>query len=113
MSEDDLKDAVLQTAALLGWLVHHDRPARVTKKGVESWRTNIEGDRGFPDLVLAHPVHGTLFRELKAQQGLVAPDQVAWLEALTNGGADADVWRPSDWTSGRIERALRGRAADD
>lgn len=108
MSEDDLKDAVLENAALFGWLVHHDRPARVMKAGVETWRTNIEGDKGFPDLVLVHAAHGVLFRELKSEKGLVSPEQQDWLNRITGGGGNAGVWRPTDWTSGVIERTLRG-----
>lgn len=104
MSEDDLLEAVVDTATILGWHVYHPLPAR-TAKGV---RTAQMGHTGYPDLTLAHHRHGVLFRELKSQAGIVAPDQLEWLNKLTNGGADAGVWRPLDWTQGRIEARLRG-----
>lgn len=106
MTEEQLLEAVLDLAGALGWYAHHDRPAR-TADG--KWRTAIQGDRGFPDLCLAHPRHGTIFRELKDAHRPLEDDQRAWLEALANGGADAGVWRPKDWRDGTIERRLRGR----
>lgn len=110
MTEDELLDAVLTLASALGWYAHHDRPAR-TADG--RWCTPVQGDRGFPDLVLAHPRHGVIFRELKSATGKLEDDQAAWLEALANGGADAGVWRPADWRDGMIERRLRGRVDRD
>lgn len=104
MSEAELQAAVLDSCAAFGWLVHHDRPAR-TQRG---WRTAVEGNAGFPDLVIVHKVHGCLFRELKGERGLVAPDQQEWLDALSATGADVGIWFPSDWRSGLIDRTLRG-----
>lgn len=109
MTETDLKGAVLDAAALYGWLVHHDRPARVKDDdGGDTYRTAVEGDTGFPDLVLAHPRYGVLFVELKSERGTLSAEQTVWLEALTNGGAHAEVWRPADWVDGRIDRLLKG-----
>lgn len=108
MSEDELKANVLDAAASLGWLAHHDRPART---GAGAWATHIEGDPGFPDLVLAHPRHGIAFVELKAERGTVRPDQRRWLDDLTNGappGVTVAVWRPRDWVDGTIETHLAG-----
>jgi hypothetical protein len=65
---------------------------------------------GFPDLVITGP-RGTVFRELKDQDGTLTPEQRAWLADLRESGEDAQVWRPSDWRSGRIERELRTIAA--
>lgn len=68
---------------------------------------------GFPDWVIVGP-GGILYRELKSQKGRLSAEQRVWLEALRTAGADADVWRPEDWMSGRIQReltALAGRAA--
>jgi hypothetical protein len=59
-----------------------------------------QGRRGFPDLVIAGRTR-VLVWELKAELGIVTPDQVLWLMAL--GG---EVRRPSDLRSGRIEREL-------
>lgn len=107
MTETQLLEAVVDLAVTLGWHVAHFRPAR-TADG--QWRTAMTGQKGFPDLVLAHPRHGTMFRELKDDRRPLEDDQVAWLEALASGGADAGVWRPRDWRDGTIERALTGRS---
>ena len=96
MSEADLLAAVLSTAERFGWLAHHDRPAR-TEKG---WRTAVEGDAGFPDLVLARD-SVVLFIELKSATGRVSVTQQRWLDAL-----GAQVWRPDQWRDGTILRAL-------
>jgi hypothetical protein len=61
---------------------------------------------GFPDLVIAGPL-GVLFRECKGSGGVVSFDQRQWIAELNAAGADAGVWRPEDWRSGRIEQQLR------
>lgn len=107
MTEDDLKEAVIGEAQLRGWLVHHCRPARAA---AGKWSTPIEGDPGFVDLVLVHPRHGVLWRELKSQRGRLDDDQRRWLAALSSSGADAKVWRPIHWVEGSIDLELRGKA---
>lgn len=96
MSEDDLKTQIVAYAQARGWLVHHDRPAR-RRDG--TWATHIEGDPGFPDLVLAR--NGTVhIAELKRQDTAAnpTPDQERWLNHLGKGeyGANVHVWRPAD-----------------
>lgn len=98
MTEAMLQACVVETARLLGWRVHHTRPAR-TGKG---WRTPIMGDVGFPDLVLARDGR-VLFAELKQNGKRPRAEQQAWLDVLP----DAVVWCPTDWESGRIEQVLR------
>jgi len=88
MLEADLLRTVVEMAHLFGWLVHHDRPA-LTEKG---WRTAVQGDAGFPDLVLARDGR-VLIVELKAEGRRLTAEQVAWQDAL---GRFADVWYPSD-----------------
>jgi len=106
MSEEDLLTAVLDLAGLLGVRAAHFRPA----KTADGWRTAVSGDgKGFPDLVLVGR-GGVLFRELKSARGVVAAEQEAWLTALAEAGQSADVWRPVDWRSGRIERELKAVA---
>lgn len=107
MSEDDLLEAVLESASTYGWLAFHPRPARVRAEGRETYRTAMQGDPGFPDLVLSHPKAGVLFRELKSERGTVDLDQQVWLAALADGGANVAVWRPTDWISGLIDAELR------
>lgn len=126
MSEDELQDAVIQTATLLGWRVAHFRPA-LTKKG---WRTPVEGHgAGFPDLVLVRVRSGRdarlILAELKSQQGALSDEQNEWYGRLAmvadavaaladDAGADdrrppleVVVWRPKDWLDGAVHEALR------
>ena len=110
MSEADLQAAIIDTATLLGLLVHHDRPAR-TADG--SWRTHIQGDRGFPDLVICGH-GGTAYVELKSDRGRLTPDQQQWIATLTDAGATVYVWRPHHWPhdiTPRLERLAGRRAA--
>lgn len=98
---------VIDMARMTGWHVAHFRPA-MDSKG--RWKTAVAADgAGFPDLVL---VRGSrlLFRELKAEDGKLRPEQVAWGEALCAAGVDWGVWRPSDWPV--IEQALMRRSEE-
>lgn len=117
MTEAQLQNHVIDAAQKLGWRIAHFRPA-LTSKG---WRTPVEADgKGFPDLCMAHPIQRRIvFAELKRMKGTIEPEQREWLQVL---GAITDievgerdwqlaevyVWRPSDWSSGRIERVLSG-----
>lgn len=92
MTEDDLLDFVMDAAAARGWLVHHCRPAR----SGQGWRTPIQGDTGFPDLVLVHPRRGVIFAELKSERGREREDQTIWGDALIEVRAEYYVWRPRD-----------------
>lgn len=90
LSEADWQALVMDTARLTGWRVAHFRPAR-TARG--DWRTPMQGDPGFPDLVLVRA--GTvLLAELKSDTGTVTHQQRAWLAALGEYGR---LWRPRDW----------------
>lgn len=102
MSEADLLDNTVELAHLFGWKCAHFRPA-MTKHG---WRTPVAADgKGWPDLVLCRD--RVLFVELKSDIGKRTPEQEQWGDTLYHAGADYFVWRPADWTSGRIEEALR------
>jgi hypothetical protein len=61
-------------------------------------------DKGFLDLV----VLGTrpLWRELKTETGKLTIEQLDVMRRLDQAGQDVDVWRPTDWYSGRITREL-------
>ncbi len=92
-SERDFQNVVVRAARERGWLVHHCATPRGS--GV-----------GFPDLVLA--LNGTvLFVELKSARGRPSPEQMRWTSHL---GANAFIWYPEDWHSGRIEQTLRSPA---
>lgn len=106
MTEAQLQAAVLELAALLGYRRAHFRPA-ITRSG--KWATHMSGDPGFPDLCLAGR-RRLIFAELKSSRGRPSPEQLMWLDALQAvPGVYACVWRPWDWTSGEIERVLRGK----
>lgn len=91
--EDSLLDRVTQLARLHGWLVYHTYDSQ-------------RSEPGFPDLTMVRGGR-VVFRELKREKGRVSPHQKVWLEALATAGADAAVWRPSDWEE--IERCLTSR----
>jgi hypothetical protein len=102
MLERELQDAIVECAQLLGWKVMHTRPAWTAK----GYRTPIQGDVGFPDLVLARGPR-MIFVELKSSRGTLSPAQVAWKQALEWAGGTVYVWRPEDWAGGAVETVLR------
>lgn len=109
MSEGQLQSAVIEMARLLRWRVHHDRPAR---RSDGSWSTPVQGDPGFPDLLLVR--RGTVLAvELKSERGRLTTEQERWLAELGGAGVLVAVWRPEDLRSGRIERVLRGLEVSD
>lgn len=106
-TERSFQNCVIHLAQLHGWHVMHQRPARVERKGKTSWRTAIEGNAGFPDLVLAR--HGVVIcAELKSNKGKLSESQQHWLVHL---GALARVWRPEDWDDIHDELTARVRSS--
>lgn len=99
--ERDFEDRVIAEARIRGWLCAHFRPA-MNRRGV--WATPMQGDTGFPDLVLVRPPR-VLFAELKAEKGRTSDKQRRWLSALWKClGVETYLWRPSD--SDTISRVL-------
>jgi len=92
MLEAQFKNAVIEVAQRYGWFVHHDLPA-MNRRG--KWATHIQGDSGFPDLVLVNPKGVLVFAELKTDIGVVRKTQDAWLDRLEQSGAIVQVWRPN------------------
>ena len=109
ITEAGLQRTILEAARWHGFRVCHFRPAQ-TKKG---WRTPIEGDAGFPDLVLALDGH-VLCYELKTQRGRLSEEQALWYSALgaeRGGIVEAALVRPKDLDAvlehlGRIAQGL-------
>lgn len=117
-SEAAFQRKVLSLAGLTGWLRYH-APA-----GGKGGRVDFEQvGRGFPDIVLVRAPR-LVFAELKAEDGGnratvaqraarpagweakdVTDAQVEWLRSLLACGAEAYLWRPSDWPT--VERVLR------
>ncbi len=77
-SEADFQGWVIDTARRSGWLVHHTRPA-MNRRG--HYATPIQGDKGFPDLVLARQGR-VIFAELKTTKARPSSEQKAWLHHL-------------------------------
>jgi hypothetical protein len=101
--ERDFQRAVIDLARLTGWRVHHTRPA-LTQRG--RWLTPIQGDAGFPDLVLCRPPR-LVIAELKRVGGKPTPAQRGWLEALSAcAGVECYLWTPADWDA--VARTLTG-----
>ena len=97
VSESDFQQTVIQLAKLNGWRVAHFRPA-MNRRGV--WATQMQGDPGFPDLVLARE-GVVIFVELKRERAKLTAEQQAWRWALGAGrpGCNAHIWYPSMWDS--------------
>ena len=100
ISEAEFQAQVIELAQLRGWLVHAERPAQ---RQSGHWSTPIQGNAGFPDLVLARGGR-LIFAELKSAKGRMRPEQQAWLDALRPGALRVFLWRPTDWDE--IVRAL-------
>ena len=92
LSEREFKNSIVTLAQDLGWLVHHDLPA-MNRRG--KWATHIQGDSGFPDLVLLNSKGVLVFAELKTDVGVVRKTQERWLERLDLAGVIVQVWRPN------------------
>lgn len=78
---------IIEVARITGWRVHHQRSTRAG--------TPIQGDAGFPDLVLVHPRGHVLFVEVKSDRlgAKLTPAQEAWGDALLRAGARWQVVR--------------------
>lgn len=103
MSERELEDAVMELAALLGYMRYHALPAQI-RPG--KWATATKGETGWPDLVLCGNAR-LIFAELKAKRGNMSCAQADWRDALVRAGQEFYLWRPKDWEDGTIERILR------
>ena len=116
-SEREFQNAVVEYAHLNGWLVHHGRAAQV-REG--KWVTPIQGDAGFPDLVMVRD-GWIVFVELKSEKGRLSKTQKRWRDDIVwaigwgeykpatwhGSGTVYYLWRPSDWDE--IETTLRRR----
>jgi hypothetical protein len=77
---------------------------RKTIRDMNLWayhtKRSDRSDKGWPDLVII----GTklIYRELKTEEGKLTPEQLDIIGRLEAAGQNVDVWRPTDWYSGRI-----------
>jgi hypothetical protein len=65
----------------------------------------IQGDPGFPDLLLAGE-YRLIWRELKCDGTQLRGVQRAWRWRLTSAGEDYAEWVPGDWRSGQIQAEI-------
>jgi hypothetical protein len=125
VSESELQKETLNLARLLGWKIARFPMLNLTHDGKP--RKLAYDTKGFPDSILVR--NGTiLFAEFKAAYGKLSAEQGEWqaeLDAAVQECVDCDysanefptdppehgvknyVWRPADWLSGTIEKALR------
>jgi len=99
IGEAQLQAAIVELAKHLGWMVFHPMPVQ---NQAGRWRTALQGDKGFPDLVMAHKDHGVIFVELKSSIGRLSEFQDKWIATLKAGGATVYVWRQLDIKEARI-----------
>lgn len=88
-TELQCQSTIVAAAIRGGWRVHAERTS-LTASG--RYATAIQGHRGFPDLVLAHPTRGVVIVELKRKPNKVEDEQQAWLDALLDDGLCVMVW---------------------
>lgn len=89
-SELECQATIIATAKLAGWRCHAQRAAFTGDGRVV---TPIQGHRGFPDLVLAHPRRRLLIvAELKRHKNTVEPEQRIWHAALAAAGVPVSIW---------------------
>ena len=93
MKEREFTDMIINLAKLYRWRVVHFRPARLMRHGQESWGTAIQGDKGFPDLIMARSGI-VLHCELKTESGSLGVGQPEWAKEI---GSSYRLWRPRDW----------------
>ena len=99
ITESQFTGQVIELAQAYGWQVCHFRPAKTAK----GWRTALQGDPGFGDIVAARFGRRVL-AELKVGNNKPTPDQLVWLHHWRD---DAYLWYPKDWK--QIEDVFSGR----
>lgn len=97
--EERFVDRIMEYAGLRGWRRVHFRPAK-TDKG---WRTALQGDKGFPDVIALRGKRGVVI-EAKAGKNKTSEDQDLWLEFFRAVGFEVYVMYPEQWDE--VERIL-------
>ena len=105
MKEADLSKAVIELAATLGYRTAHFRPAQNAKG---QWRTPVAGDgKGFVDCVIVGRGR-IIFAELKVGRNRLGDHQEWWRDEILANGGEWFLFTDKDWSSGAIERELKG-----
>lgn len=101
MTEGALQSTIEGLLTVYGWRWYHapdNKPIRA-----RSGKTYVQNIRaGYPDLTAVRGPR-LLYIELKRQgpQGVVTPEQQAWLDDFAAAGAEVYVWRPGDIEAAR------------
>lgn len=104
---------LLAEARKRGWKAAHLETYQVVRSRLGPIAVPSREAAGFPDCVLAHPVHGFRTAELKMPHAgrrkprQLSEEQVAWIVALRAAGVPVDVWYPHDEVE--IVDVLEGR----
>jgi hypothetical protein len=101
--EADFQRWVIEVAQVFGWRIAHFRPAR-TAKG--TWITPMQGDPGWPDLVLARQGE-LILAELKRAGERPTAKQWTWLRVLASvPWNEVYVWTPThrEWIEHRLRQ---------
>lgn len=86
------------------WLWHHTPDSAANRKPP---RGVAQPCAGLQDIVAVRPPR-VLFIETKTQKGRERTQQTLWREVLAQcPGVEVYLWRPTDWSSGRVEEVLR------
>lgn len=103
-SEKEFQARLIAFARSRGWsMIAHFRPARVMRRGKETYETPIgEDGRGFVDLVMLRERMVTI--EAKVKKNKRSPDQLKWAAALQKAGVEYYCFYPRDFAE--IERVL-------
>ena len=72
-------------------------------------RISRQSRRGWPDLVIV--LDDIIFVELKRQKTRPGPDQVRWMDLLSERHHPVFLWRPIHWLNGTIDRVLENGTA--
>jgi len=99
-----IQDGIAALAQAKGWRCAHFSPGRVGPK--DKWITNYAyQSKGWPDLFLVRA--GRLVAiEVKGDGDSVSRQQLDWLNALRDVGAQTAIVGPKEWASGAVERLL-------
>ena len=96
VAEASLQQAIIEAACILGFMVMHINDSRLQRA------------TGWPDLTLVKPPR-LIMAELKREGRYPTKAQREWLAALDGcPGVEVYSWRPRHWSSGEIERVLKG-----
>jgi len=88
---------VLRWAKTYGWRSFHVRNSGF------AGQSYVQGDKGFVDLLMVRG-NRLVVAELKigkagTKRGEPRRDQMEWMQALADVGAEVHTWRPTDWSS--------------